>query len=105
MHKPLVLTPKYMAVPCISKRCLPSCFINEVDIITSELVLYGFVVCLDTGGGGREIMVTSWGMIASSPYTKKKDISPVAQLEDVRLAHSAHGSSSIHLVPSFFKQS
>jgi hypothetical protein len=52
MHKPLVLTPKYMAVPCISKSCLPSCFINEVDIITSELVLYGFVVCLDTGGGG-----------------------------------------------------
>jgi hypothetical protein len=53
MHKLLVLTPKYMAVPCISKSCLPSCFINEVDIITLELVLYGFVVCLDTGGGGR----------------------------------------------------
>jgi hypothetical protein len=31
----------------------------------------------------------------------KKDISPVAQLGDVRLPHSAHESSSIHFMPCF----
>jgi hypothetical protein len=34
--------------------------------------------------------------MASAPYTKKKGVSPVARLGDVRLPHSAHGSSSIH---------
>jgi hypothetical protein len=29
---------------------LPSSLIDEVDIITPELVLCGFVICLDTGG-------------------------------------------------------
>jgi hypothetical protein len=42
-------------------------------------------------------MVTSGGIIASAPYNKKKCVSPVARLEDVRLDHSAHGSSSIPL--------
>jgi hypothetical protein len=48
-------------------------------------------------------MVTSGGITTSAPYTKKKGVSPVALLEDARLAHNVHGSSSIHLVPCFFK--
>jgi hypothetical protein len=54
---------------------------------------------------GRETMVISREITASTPYTKKKGIFPVARLEDVRLVRSAHRSSSIHLAPCFFKQS
>jgi hypothetical protein len=49
MHKPLVIVPERLTVPCILESCLPSSFIDKVDIITLELVLSGFVVCLDTG--------------------------------------------------------
>jgi hypothetical protein len=98
MNKPLVTALECLVVPCILDSCLPSCFIDEVDIIASELILHGFIVCPDTG----ETMVTSGGIIALAPYTKKKGVSPVALLEDVRLAHSAYGSSSIHLAPCFF---
>jgi hypothetical protein len=41
-------------------------------------------------------MVTSGGRTASTLYTKKKGVSPVSRLSDVRLTHSAHRSSSIH---------
>jgi hypothetical protein len=50
MHEPLVIAPKCLMVPCISESCLPSSLINKVDIITPELVLRGFVICLDMGG-------------------------------------------------------
>jgi hypothetical protein len=50
MHKPLVIAPAHLAVPCISESCLPSCFIDKVDIIAPELLLCDFVVCLNTGG-------------------------------------------------------
>jgi hypothetical protein len=49
-----------------------------------------------SGGGGP---------MALAPYTKKKGISPVAQLGDVHFLHSAHGSSSIHFLPCFIKPS
>jgi hypothetical protein len=49
MHKPLVIVPERLMVPCILESCLPSSFIDKVDIITLELVLSGFIVCLDTG--------------------------------------------------------
>jgi hypothetical protein len=101
VHKLLVVALEHLAVPCILESCLPSLFVDEVDIITSDLVLRGIVVCLDTGGDHGDF----WGVTASTPYTKKKGISPVARLEDVRLAHSARGSSSINLVPCFFKES
>jgi hypothetical protein len=52
MHKLLVIASERLAVPCISESSLPSCFIDEVDIIMPELVLCGFVVRLDTGEGG-----------------------------------------------------
>jgi hypothetical protein len=50
MHKPPMIVPERLAVPCISESCLPSCFIDQVDIIVSELVLHGFIVCLNTVG-------------------------------------------------------
>jgi hypothetical protein len=53
----------------------------------------------------REPMVTFEGRTASAPYIMKKDVSPVARLGDVRLPHSAHGSSSIHFLPRFFNPS
>jgi hypothetical protein len=101
MHKPLVIAPERLAVPCISESCLPSLFIDEVDIIMPELVLRGFVICLKMGD---TMVISGGGIIASAPYTKKKGVSPVAWL-DVWWTHSAHGSSSIHLAPSIFKQS
>jgi hypothetical protein len=55
MHKSLVIVPECLTVPCISKSCLPSSLVNEVDIITSKLVLRSFVVCLDTGGDHRHL--------------------------------------------------
>jgi hypothetical protein len=47
MHKPLVIAPEHLAVLCILESCLPSCFIDLVDIIALELVLRVFIVCLD----------------------------------------------------------
>jgi hypothetical protein len=67
MHKPLVVAPECLAVPCISESCLPSLFVNEVDIITPELVQRGFVVSLNTRGDHGDF----WGITALAPYTKK----------------------------------
>jgi hypothetical protein len=50
MHKLLVIAPEHLEVPCILESCLPSCFIDQVNIIVTELVLHGFIVWLDTGG-------------------------------------------------------
>jgi hypothetical protein len=50
MHELLVIALEHLMVLCFSESCLLSLLIDEVDIITPELVLRGFVVCLDTGG-------------------------------------------------------
>jgi hypothetical protein len=50
LHKLLVIAPERLVVPCILESCLPSLFVDEIDIITPEPVLHDFVVCLDTGG-------------------------------------------------------
>jgi hypothetical protein len=47
-HKLLLVVFECLAVPCIFNSRLPSSFINEVDMLSSELVLCGFVICLDT---------------------------------------------------------
>jgi hypothetical protein len=97
-----VVASERLAVPCISESYLPSSFIDKIDIIMSELVMRSFVVCLNMGEGG---MVISGGDNNFSPIHQKERRLPVAQLEDVWLAHNAHGSSSIHLASCFFKQS
>jgi hypothetical protein len=48
--QPLVIAPEHLIVPCISESCLLSCFVNKVHIITSELIMCGFGVRLNTGG-------------------------------------------------------
>jgi hypothetical protein len=47
-HEPLVLAPERLSVACIFNSRLPSSLVNQVDVLTPELVLRGFVVCLDT---------------------------------------------------------
>jgi hypothetical protein len=47
-HEPLLVAFEYLAIPCIFNSRLSSSFIDEVDILMPELVLRGFVVCLDT---------------------------------------------------------
>jgi hypothetical protein len=99
-----MIAPERLAVPCIFNSRLSSSLVDEVDIFMLELVLRGFIVCLDTEGDNGDLR-GGGARTASAPYTKKKGVSPVAQLGDVRLPHSAHGSSSIHFLPCFFKPS
>jgi hypothetical protein len=47
-HEPLVVVPERQPIACIFNSSLPSSLIDQVDILTSELVLHGFVVCLVT---------------------------------------------------------
>jgi hypothetical protein len=68
MHELLVIAPERLTVPCILESCLPSLLVDEVDIITPELVLRGFVVCLNTGGDHGDL----W---------RDNDLSPVHQEE------------------------
>jgi hypothetical protein len=44
-----------LVVPCIFNSRLPSSLIDEVNVITSELVLRGFIVCLDTEGAHGDL--------------------------------------------------
>jgi hypothetical protein len=48
MHEPLLIVFECLAIPCIFNSRLSSSFIDEVDILAPELVLHGFVVCLNT---------------------------------------------------------
>jgi hypothetical protein len=57
MHKPLVIAPERMTVSCILGSSLISCFIDQVNIIMSELVLRSCVICLDMGGDHGDL----WG--------------------------------------------
>jgi hypothetical protein len=50
MHESLVIALERLMVPCISESYLPSLLIDKVNIITVELVLRSFIICLDTGG-------------------------------------------------------
>jgi hypothetical protein len=100
-HEPLVVAPEHLPVACIFNSRLPSSLVDQVNILTSELVLRDFIICLTR----REHMVTSGGRTTSAPYTMKKCVSPMARLGDVQLPHSAHKSSSIHFLPCFFKPS
>jgi hypothetical protein len=57
-----MIAPERLAVPCIFNSRLSSSLVDEVDIFMLELVLRGFIVCLDTegdngdlrGGGGED---------------------------------------------------
>jgi hypothetical protein len=47
-HEPLVVAPEHLPVVCIFNSSLPSSLVDQVDILTPELVLRDFVICLDT---------------------------------------------------------
>jgi hypothetical protein len=47
-HKPLVVAPERLSIVCIFNSRLPSSLVDQVNILTSKLVLRGFVICFDT---------------------------------------------------------
>jgi hypothetical protein len=55
MPEQLMIVPESLALQCILDSCLRSSLVNEVDVITPELVLRGFVICLDTKGTHGDI--------------------------------------------------
>jgi hypothetical protein len=46
-YEPLLVAFECFAVPCIFYSRLPSSLIDEVNIFMPELVLCGFIICLD----------------------------------------------------------
>jgi hypothetical protein len=46
-HEPLVVAPERLPVACIFNSSLSSSLVDQVNILTLELVLRGFVICLD----------------------------------------------------------
>jgi hypothetical protein len=68
MHKLLVVRPKRPAVPCILQSYLPSSFVDEVDIITPDLVLHSFIVYLNTEGDHGDL----WGDNSFGPIHQKE---------------------------------
>jgi hypothetical protein len=63
-----MVAPELLAVSCIFNSRLSSSFIDKVDIFTPELVLCGFVVCLDTEGAHGDLR----GEDDLSPVNKKE---------------------------------
>jgi hypothetical protein len=55
-------------VPCIFHGRLPSSFADKVDIFMPELVLCGFVVCLDMEGAHGNF----WAEDGLSPVQQKE---------------------------------
>jgi hypothetical protein len=72
MHELLVTASERLSVPCILNNCFPSSLINEINIITSELVLRGFVVCLDMAGAHGDF----WGEDNPSPVYQEERCIP-----------------------------
>jgi hypothetical protein len=72
MHKPLVIAPEQLAVPSILECCLPSCFVDQVDIIVPELILHSFIACLNTGGDHGDY----WGDNSFGPIHQEESRLP-----------------------------
>jgi hypothetical protein len=68
MHEPLMISPECLAVLYIFNSRLPSSLVDKVNIFTPELVLRGFIVCLDVKG-------------AHSDFRGEHDLSPIHQKE------------------------
>jgi hypothetical protein len=50
-----MIAPKPLVVPFIFNNRFPSLLIDEIDVITPELVLRGFIVCLDIEGAHGDL--------------------------------------------------
>jgi hypothetical protein len=77
LHEPLVVAPERLPVVCIFNNRLSSLLIDQVDILTPELVLRGFVVCLDT-------------QRAHGDFGGKEGLSPIHH-EEMHLSHGSTG--------------
>jgi hypothetical protein len=76
-HEPLIVVPERLPIACIFNSRLPSSLVDQVDIITLELVLRGFIVYLDTQRAHGDL----WG---------KDNLNPVHH-GDRRLARGSTG--------------
>ena len=47
VHEPLMIAPERLVVECISDCCSPPSLVNEVHVVTPQLLLHGFVKGLD----------------------------------------------------------
>jgi hypothetical protein len=97
-HEVLVVAPAN-SVHFYSR--LPSSLIDKVYIFTLELLLHGFIVCLDMEGAHGDL----WGGGRPQPMHHEERRLSYDSTGDVRLPHNEHGSSSIHFLPCFFKPS
>jgi hypothetical protein len=68
VHEPVLVAFECLEVLCIFNSKLSSSFIDEVDILASELILRGFVVYLYTYG-------------AHGDFSREDDLSPVDHKE------------------------
>jgi hypothetical protein len=76
-HEPLVVAPERLPVACIFNSRLPSSLVDQFDILTPELVLRGFIVCLDT-------------QRAHGDFRGKDDLGPIHH-EERRLSRGSTG--------------
>jgi hypothetical protein len=76
-HEPLVVAPEHLPVTCIFNSRLPSSLIDQVNILTLELVLRDFIVCLDT-------------QRAHDDFRGKDGLGPIHH-EEMRLSHGSTG--------------
>jgi hypothetical protein len=76
-HEPLVVALERLPVACIFNNSLPSSLVNQVDILTPELVLRGFVVYLYT-------------QRAHGEFRGKDDLDPIHH-EERRLSRGSTG--------------
>jgi hypothetical protein len=88
-------------VPCILDSYLPSSLIDEVDVLTSELVLCDFVVCLDTkgahfdlGGGVEEERCVSGGPTCTPSVKVVNDTSTCTTTRAARCGSMIGGDKS-----------
>jgi hypothetical protein len=77
MHEPPMIAPERLVVPCIFNSRLPSSLVDEVNVITPELILRGFVICLFMEGAHGDLQ-------------EEDDLRPVHQ-EEGRLSSSPAG--------------
>jgi hypothetical protein len=68
MHKPLVVAPERLVVPCIPHRRSPSTFVNAVYVLTSQLFLHRFIKRLDPWRAHNDF----WGKTGFSPVDQEE---------------------------------
>jgi hypothetical protein len=77
LHEPLVVASERLPVACIFNSSLPFSLIDQVDILTPELVPRDFIICLDT-------------QRAHCDFRGKDDLSPIHH-EERRLSCGSIG--------------